>query len=117
MMTLRSSQFFLSPESWLGRWLDSDGQALVVLPKVALSHECQAQKGETVPEELRMSLEREMSEIDAIPDTGVALRSDRVEALRAREFGESQNPSVDVCIRAGRALMLVECKYRAMPET
>lgn len=53
-----SSQFLLSPESWLGRWLDSEGQSLVVLPKEALSHECQAQKGETVPEELRTSLER-----------------------------------------------------------
>lgn len=117
MKTACSALFHLSPESWLGKRLDGDWQMMVISPKEALACECKPQKGETLREELRTSLAREMSEINALPDAGIALRADRVEALRAQEFGELQNPSVDICVRTETALMLVECKYKAMPET
>lgn len=116
MKTACSALFHLSSESWLGKRLD-DGWRLVVSPKEALACECKPAKGEILREDLRASLEHELAVIWSLPDTGVALRSDRIEALRAKEFGESQNPSVDICIRTETAILLVECKYKAMPET
>lgn len=117
MKTACSALFHLLPESWLGKRLDGDWQMMVVSPKVALACECKPKKGEDLREELQTSLAYEMSEINTLPDAGIALRADRVEALRAQEFGGLQNPSVDICVRAGTALMLVKCKYKAMPET
>lgn len=117
MKTACSALFHLSPESWLGKRLDGDWQMMVVSPKVALACECKPKKGEDLREELRISLAREMSEIDSLPDAGVALRADRIEALRAQEFEEPQDSSVDICVRAGTALMFVECKFKAMLET
>ena len=111
-----SELFHLSPESWLGRKLDADTQ-LVVSPKVALTFECRMNKGESLSAALQSSLDGERAEIDTMSEEGVALRADRIEALHVRECGGSANPSVDICIRAGSVLMLVECKYKALPET
>ena len=117
MKPLRSALFFLSPESWLGKRLDGASQSMVISPKETFLDECRPKKGAPVSEELQTSLVHEMSEIESLSDAGVALRADHIEDLRVKEVGGSRNPSVDVCIRAGTALMLVECKYRAMPET
>ena len=114
--TVKSTFFHLSPKSWLGKRLDS-GRQEVVSPKEALVCECKPPKNEPIQEALQPSLERELSVISSLPTDGFALRTDRVETLRAKETGEPLRPSVDICIRAGKSLLLVECKYRAMPET
>lgn len=116
MTKTKSDLFHLSSESWLGKRLDS-GRQEVVSPKRALACECKPNKGDTVVEVLKASVERESAVIDGLPEVGFALRADRVEAKRAEECKEQALPSVDVCIRTGAALMLVECKYKAMPET
>lgn len=116
MMMSKSKLFHVAPESWLGLRLDS-GRQEVVSPKKALACECKPNKGDTVADVLKASLELEAAFIDKLPEVGFALRADRIEAKRAEECKEQTSPSVDVCIRAGAALMLVECKYKAMPET
>ena len=116
MNTTKSELFHLSSGSWLGVRLDS-GRQEVVSPKKALACECKPNKGDTVADVLKVSLERESVVIDGLPEVGFALRADRIEAKRAEECKEQASPSVDVCIRAGAVLMLVECKYKAMPET
>ena len=113
---MRSALFHLSPESWLGKKLDADAR-LVVSPKVALSFECQPTKGAEASKELKERLVSEQGVIDGLPDVGFALRADRIEALRGKEFGDGQCPSVDLCIRTRESLILVECKYKALPET
>ena len=116
-MTMTKSELFhLSSASWLGVRLES-GRQEVVSPKKALACECKPNKGDTVADVLKASLELESAVIDGLPEMGFALRADRVEAKRAEECKEHASPSVDVCIRAGTTLMLVECKYKAMPET
>lgn len=116
MTMFKSELFHLAPASWLGMRLDS-GRQEIITPKKALARECLPSKGDKLDEALKQSLAYESMVIDGLPDIGLALRSDKVEAKRAREFGESKFPSVDVCVRAGESLMFVECKYKAMPET
>ena len=116
-MTMSKSEFFhVTSESWLGLRLDS-GRQEIVTPKKALVCECLPNKGDKLNEVLKQSLERESLVINGLPDIGSSLRTDRIEDKRSKECGESASPSVDVCIRAGDDLMLVECKYKAMPET
>ena len=112
----KSELFHLSPESWLGMQLDS-GQQEVISPKKALACECKSNKGDAVPSVLKASLEQEMVAIKKLPEVGFALRCDKIEEKRAKDAREQQLPSVDACIRAGGVLMLVECKYKALPET
>ena len=116
MTMFRSELFHLDSASWLGSRLDS-GRQEIVTPKKALAFECLPNKGDKQDEALKLSLAQESMVIEGLPDIGLALRSDKVELMRARECGETTSPSVDVCIRAGEDLMLVECKYKAMPET
>ena len=116
-MTMSNSELFhLASASWLGVQLDS-GRQEIITPKKALAYECLPNKGDELGESLKLSLVQESMVIEGLPDNGFALRADKVEARRARECGESTSPSVDLCIRAGEDLMLVECKYKAMPET
>ncbi len=111
-----SATFNLSPDSWLGLRIDS-GRQEVVTPRKALAFECRPNKGEEVEEPLKSSLAQEVVVIEGLPDEGLALRTDRIEKQRAAELKKPLAPSVDVCICAGHNLMLVECKYKAMPET
>ena len=116
-MTMSKSELFhLAPESWLGLRLDS-GRQEIITPKKALACECLLNKGDKLDEALKLPLAQESRMVEELPDIGFALSSDKIEAKRAKECGESPSPSVDVCIRAGENLMLVECKYKAMPET
>lgn len=116
-MTMSKSELFhLSSASWLGLRLDS-GRQQIITPKKALACECLPNKGDKIDETLKLSLAQETTVIEGLPDIGLALRSDKIEAKRARECGGEASPSVDMCIRAGEDLMLVECKYKAMPET
>ena len=115
-MMVKSTFFHLLTGSWLGKRLDN-GLQQVVSPKEALACECQPRENGAIQESLQASLARELSVISTLPTEGFALRTDRVEVFRAKETGEPLRPSVDICIRAGDSLMLVECKYRAMPET
>lgn len=112
----RSELFHLAPESWLGKKLDADAR-LVVSPRDALAFECRTNKGEPLSAALHSSLDGERAEIDNMSEEGMALRGDRIEVLHVKECGGLTNPSVDICIRAGNALMLIECKYKALPET
>lgn len=116
MIRAYSELFHLTPESWLGKKLDADAR-LVVSPKAALVFECRTNKGDPLSVALQSSLDSERAEIDNMSEEGMALRGDRIEVLHAKEYDCLANPSVDVCIRAGVALMLVECKYKALPET
>lgn len=111
-----SELFHLAPESWLGKKLDADAR-FVVLPKAALAFECGTNKGDPLSAALQASLDGERAEIDNMSEEGMALRGDRIEALHVKECCGLTNPSVDICIRTGAALMLVECKYKALPET
>ncbi len=116
MTMSRSELFHLKAGSWLGSLLDS-GRQEVVTPKRALACECKPNKGDSTNGMLRESLKRESLVIEGLPDVGFSLRADRIEVMRARESGESRSPSIDVCARAGENLLLIECKYKAMPET
>jgi len=116
MPPVLSSLFLIEPGSWLGNQLDC-GKLESVSLKVALAHECRPNKGESYRDAVRIALNRETMTIEELTEDGHALRLDRIEALRAQSCGEDTQPSVDVCIRMRDNLMLVECKYKAMPET
>lgn len=66
-----SELFHLSPESWLGRKLDADTQ-LVVSPKVALTFECRANKGESLSAALQSEEDDEGLKRYVITDTQVS---------------------------------------------
>ena len=111
-----SSLFHLRPDSWLGGLLDS-GRQEVVPPKAALSFECRQNKGECIREDLVETLQREQVAIESCPSCGHALRGDRVETARAYMACEDHKPSVDIVMALPETLLLVECKYKALPET
>lgn len=108
--------FGLNPSSWLARQLDA-GRCQICTLKEALAYECRTNKHEELRPDLRESVEVELDVIAALPNGGTAIRCDQVEKLRASKFGEEQKPSVDICSGAGPELLLVECKYKASPET
>ena len=110
------TSFGLEPASWLARQID-EGRCRVCTLKDALACECRPNKHEELRFDLRESVEAELGVIMALPNGGFAIRSDQVEKLRASELRESPKPSVDICSGAGPELLLVECKYKALPET
>lgn len=116
MLPVLSSFFLIDPGSWLGSRLDC-GKLESVPLKVALAHECTPNKGAKCRESLQIALDRELMTLAGLAEDGHALRLDRVEALRSQSCGGDAQPSVDVCIRMREELMLVECKYKATPET
>ena len=108
--------FGLDPSSWLARRLD-EGRCQICTLREALAYECRPNKHEELPPALCESVESELGIITALQNGGVAMRCDQAEKLRASELGEDQRSSVDICSGAGPELLLVECKYKAMPET
>jgi len=111
-----SASFRVAPTSWLGSRLDS-GTRDVCSVRTVLAFECKPNKGELPRVDLQEALDPESIIIGRLPDAGMALRGDRIEEIRAAEFKEERMPSVDVCVAGADALLLVECKYRAVPET
>ena len=59
----------------------------------------------------------ELKTIASLPNGGCALRGDKVAKLYAREMGICARKSVDVCADSTSGILLIECKYRAQPET
>lgn len=113
-----SAAFLADPASWLGSRLDAMPCKVEVIPlKEALMRECEPGKGGCVREFLRNAIADEKAAIEALPSDGQSLRGDQVEKLRKREKGGEERPSVDVYLRMPDCLMLVECKYRAHPDT
>jgi len=117
MMSQRLSALFrVSSAEWLGLCLDSGIQDVCSI-RSALAFECKQKKGQSPRLDLQEALDREMAVINQIPDVGFALRGDNVEKARAAEFKEDLMPSVDVYVAGTGELLMVECKYRAVPET
>lgn len=116
MKSQLQTTFGLNPSSWLARKLD-EGRCQICTLKEALACECRPNKHEELRSDLRESLEAELGVITALPNGGFVIRCDQVEKLRASELRESPKPSVDICSGAGPELLLVECKYKALPET
>lgn len=108
--------FGIKPSSWLARQLD-EGRCQICTLKEALAYECKPNKHEELQSDLREAVETELGVITALPNGGSAIRCDLVEKLHASEFDEEQKPSVDICSGTWPELLLVECKYKAMPET
>ena len=108
--------FGLEPTSWLVRQID-EGRCQICPLKEALACECRPNKHEELRSDLCELVEDELGVITALPNGGTAIRCDLVEKQRASELGEGQKPSVDICSGAGPELLLVECKYKTLPET
>lgn len=111
-----SEQFYVSDASWLGQRLDSKIQFVCSLSE-ALAFECKPNKGELPDPALRSALSEELLVIDASPGLFLAIRGDGVESAWASEMRTDKRPSVDVFVAHANGLLLVECKYRAIPET
>ncbi len=100
-----------------GTWLSArihDGKVQVLPLRDALKVECTWCEGVKCSEDV---LEEESQVIDSVPCDVSSIRSDKVERLAAREAERPQRSSVDVCCRMTTEMLLVECKYRAYPET
>ena len=108
--------FGLLPDSWFGQRIRA-GKIEIVRPKKALAWECEAGKGEVIPDFLRDVLREESQRIGALPDKGSAIRCDKAERIYAREFQINARKTVDVCIATAKGLLFVECKYKARPDT
>lgn len=112
-----SEQFHVCPDSWLGLRLDGSGHNHVYSMRDALRLECKAGKGESSQPDLQNALEEELQLINRLPAGGPALRGDVIEAAWSSELRVDKHPSIDVLSSGADDLLLVECKYRAMPET
>lgn len=112
-----SEQFHVCPDSWLGLRLDGNEHNQVYSMREALKFECKAGKGESPQPDLQNALKEELQLIDQMPAGGLVLRGDVIEAAWSSEFHVDKRPSVDILSSGADDLLLVECKYRAMPET
>ncbi len=116
MPRLEPDIFHIAPDSWLGVRIRSGRQEIVLLKK-ALMYECRLQKYVEADEPLHRMIEAELRVINVLSDKGYSLRVDGVETARAEESQESRQPSVDIAVSMPACLLMVECKYRAFPET
>lgn len=112
-----SDQFHVCSDSWLGLRLDGSECNQVYSMREALAFECKAGKGESPQSDLQNALKEELQLINQLPEGGLALRGDVIESAWSSEFRVDKRPSVDILSRGPEDLLLVECKYRAMPET
>lgn len=109
-------EFKLANNSWLLRKV----QERKVLPyglKEVLKLECDRQKGETYTQDQIEILNEEQSVIDNLPFDTCALRGDKIEKLYANESHVDKKKSVDVYTVIDDQIFLIECKYKAWPET
>lgn len=117
MSSKMSEQFHLNSNSWLGMRLDGNEHSQVYSMREALTFECKPGKGESPQADLQNALKEELQFINLLPCGGLALRGDVIEASWSSEFHVDRRPSVDVFACGMNDLLLVECKYRAVPET
>lgn len=115
-MSAQCTCFGLLPDSWLAEKV-FQGKIQIITPARALAFECAGGKGTEVSDELKGILIAEKQIIDRMPQVGSAIRCDKAERLHAEECGASARKTVDVCVATAQGLLLVECKYRARPET
>ena len=99
-----------------GTWLFDKVQQKKVLPfqlKDSLRYECVKQKGESYTDGMIDALDAELAVIEALPQGGCALRGDKIEKL----FAKNPRKSVDIYTVIDERILLIECKYKAYPET
>ncbi len=100
-----------------GTWLVSrihEGKVNVSSLCDALKIECVWKEGQGISKDI---LDKELQVINEVPQHISCIRCDKIERLSAEESHRSQQKSVDICCQISDEMLLVECKYRAIPET
>jgi hypothetical protein len=109
-------EFKLTNGSWLSKKVQ-DKKVLSYDLKDALRFECDRQKGEKYTLEQIGTLNAEQAVIDSLPASACSLRGDKIEKLYACELHINEKKSVDIYTVIDDLILLIECKYRASPET